>query len=48
MDDISKEQLSVIRNLSDEMLIKFITEVSQYGWLKAAETLRMMAAEKPK
>jgi hypothetical protein len=31
MEEITKEQLAAIRGLSDEQLIRFITEVSQYG-----------------
>jgi hypothetical protein len=46
MDEISKEQLAAIRRLSDEQLVKFITEVAQYSFAKAAETLRMMEKEK--
>jgi hypothetical protein len=40
MEEISKEQLSAIRWLSDEQLIRLITEVSQYGWVKASEYLK--------
>jgi hypothetical protein len=42
MEEISKEQLAAIRGLSDEQLIRFITEVSQYSWMKAAEYLRQV------
>ena len=42
MEDISKEQLDAIRSLNDSELIRFITEVSQYGFVKAAEFLKLM------
>jgi hypothetical protein len=46
MEEISKEQLSAIRWLNDEQLIRFITEVSQYGWVKASEYLKQVQKEK--
>jgi hypothetical protein len=46
MEEISKEQLSAIRWLSDEQLIRFVTEVSQYGWVKASEYLRQIMKDK--
>ena len=46
MEEISKEQLSAIRWLSDEKLIRLITEISQYGWVKAAEYLKQVQKEK--
>ena len=40
MEEISKAQLAAIRWLNDEQLIRFITEVSQYGSVKASEYLK--------
>ena len=42
MEDISKEQLDAIRSLNDSELVRFITEVSQYGFVKAAEFLKLI------
>jgi len=47
MEEISKEQIALIRKLSDEQLVKFITEVAQYNFAKAAQTLELMQQEKP-
>jgi hypothetical protein len=38
--EISKSQLAQIRGLSDQALIRLITEISMYGWVKAQETLK--------
>jgi hypothetical protein len=46
MEEITREQLAAIRWLSDDQLVRFITEVSQYGWVKAAEYLKLVQKEK--
>jgi len=46
MGEISKEQLRAMRWLSDDDLVRLITEVSQYGWVKASEFLKIKMKEK--
>jgi hypothetical protein len=46
MEEISKEQLRAIRSLNDPDLVRLVTEISQYGWVKAAEFLKLMIKEK--
>jgi hypothetical protein len=45
MEDISKEQLEAIRSLNDTELVRFITEVSMYGFVKAADFLKLAMQE---
>jgi hypothetical protein len=48
MEDISKEQLNAIRWLSDQDLIRLITETSVNGWRAGEEFLRLKMKEKAK
>jgi hypothetical protein len=51
MDDaetIPKETLAQIRSLDDNSLKRFIFELTQVGWPKAAQLLRKMAKNKQK
>lgn len=38
--EISKSQLAAIRGLSDDALVKLITSISEYGWVKSVEVLK--------
>jgi hypothetical protein len=48
MEEISKEQLSAIRWLNDEQLVRLLTEISQYGWMKASEYLKEVMKQRNK
>ena len=42
VEGIPKSELDAIRGLNDTDLVKLITEISQYGWVKAQPTLQLM------
>jgi len=48
MDEVSKEQLRAIRWLSDDDLVRLITEINGIGWVKASDFLRSKMKEKEK
>jgi len=46
--EIPKRTLDQIRSLSDSELAKYLREVSDFGYVKAAMTLRLMVMQKEK
>lgn len=46
MDEIPADVLRQIRELNDVSLRKLIEAINSYGWVKAADELRLMVAEK--
>jgi hypothetical protein len=46
VEPIPKELLQAIRELNDASLTRLIKEISEYGWVKAAETLKLALQER--